>query len=226
MNKSHSEHESHSHGGCCGHSHSEHESHSHGGCGCGCDHNREIGKSEIKATLTKLASSLVVFISAILLQRGFLPVDAPPYAFVGLFFLAYFLCAFEIFKKAVTGLATGHFLDENALMSVASVAAIFLGEIEEGFAVLFLYNLGEFLQDLSVSRSRKNIAQLMDGRPDVASVKRNEQLETIPAEEVKVGEIFVVKPGGKIPLDGKILSGESFVDERSITGESVPKKKV
>ena len=113
--------------------------------------------------------------------------------------------------------------DENFLMSLSTVGAFIIGEYPEAVAVMLFYQVGEFFQEMSVKRSRKSIADLMDIRPDAATVSRNGELTVVSPETVAVGEVIIVKPGEKIPLDGVILEGESMLDTKALTGESVPR---
>ena len=113
--------------------------------------------------------------------------------------------------------------DEHFLMSVSTIGAFVIGEYPEAVAVMLFYQVGEFFQSLAVKRSRKSISDLMDIRPDCATVRRNGELITISPESVAIGEIIIVKPGEKIPLDGVVLDGDSMLDTRALTGESVPR---
>ena len=115
------------------------------------------------------------------------------------------------------------FFVEGFLMSVSTIGAFVIGEYPEAVAVMLFYQVGEFFQSLAVERSRKSISDLMDIRPDCATVRRNGELITISPESVAIGEIIIVKPGEKIPLDGVVLDGDSMLDTRALTGESVPR---
>ncbi|MBR4291393.1 MAG: cadmium-translocating P-type ATPase [Oscillospiraceae bacterium] len=136
---------------------------------------------------------------------------------------AYGILGYDVVGSAVRNLVKGHVFDENFLMSLSSIGAFCIGEYPEAVAVMLFYQVGEFFQDLAVHRSRKSISQLMDIRPDTATVKRNGTLLTVSPEDVAEGEWIVVKPGEKIPLDGVVLLGDSMVDTRALTGESVPR---
>ncbi|MBQ9996094.1 MAG: cadmium-translocating P-type ATPase, partial [Clostridia bacterium] len=129
----------------------------------------------------------------------------------------------DVVLSALRGIARGHVFDENFLMSLSSVCAFAIGEAPEAVAVMLFYQIGEFCQDMAVDRSRRSISALMDIRPDAAVVLRNGEWITVPPEEVFVGETILVKPGEKIPLDGVVLEGESMLDTRALTGESVPR---
>ena len=140
-----------------------------------------------------------------------------------LFIPAYLVAGGDVVLEAVHGILNGQLFDENFLMFLATVGAFFVGEYHEAVAVMLFFQVGELFQNIAVHRSRKNIAALMDIRPDSANVLRNGVTEEVFPEEVAVGEIIVVKPGERIPLDGTVLSGSSFADTSALTGESVPR---
>ena len=140
-----------------------------------------------------------------------------------LYIVAYVILGYDVVLGAVKNIIKGRVFDENFLMSLSSIGAFFIGEYPEAVAVMLFYQVGEFFQDLAVQRSRKSISDLMDIRPETASVKRNREWLTVSPENVAVGEWILVKPGEKIPLDGVVLMGDSMVDTRALTGESVPK---
>ena len=146
-------------------------------------------------------------------------------AVVGLciYIAAYLILGYDVVLGALRNIVKGHVFDENFLMSLSSVGAFFIGEYPEAVAVMLFYQVGEFFQDLAVQRSRKSISDLMDIRSDTATVKRNGQWISVSPESVAEGEWILVKPGEKIPLDGVVLLGNSMVDTRALTGESVPK---
>ena len=140
-----------------------------------------------------------------------------------LFALSYLIVGLEILWKAIRNILRGKVFDENFLMAIASVGAFAIGEYSEGTAVMLFYQVGELFQDYAVDKSRKSIASLMDIRPDVAFVKRDGKIEKVSPEEVKIGETIVVKPGEKVPLDGKVIEGTSMLDTSALTGESIPR---
>ena len=141
-----------------------------------------------------------------------------------LYLIPYLLIGYDILKKAVRGIWNREIFDENFLMAVATVGALLLGEYLEAAAVMLFYQIGELFQSVAVGRSRKNIADLMDIRPDYANVENEEgQWEETDPEEIPVGTIILVRPGEKIPLDGCIVEGESCLNTAALTGESVPK---
>uniref|UniRef100_UPI003AF19062 heavy metal translocating P-type ATPase n=1 Tax=Candidatus Allofournierella excrementavium TaxID=2838591 RepID=UPI003AF19062 len=137
--------------------------------------------------------------------------------------VAYVILGWDVVWQAVKNITRGQVFDEHFLMSVSTIGAFAIGEYPEAVAVMLFYQVGEFFQSLAVKRSRKSISDLMDIRPDSATVKRNGVLQVVSPESVAVGEIIVVKPGEKIPLDGIVVDGESMLDTKALTGESVPK---
>ena len=141
-----------------------------------------------------------------------------------IFIVSYIIVGFEILKKAIRNICRGKVFDENFLMAVATLGAFGIGEYPEAVAVMLFYQIGELFQSYAVDKSRKSISSLMDIRPDYASIDKNGKLEKVNPEEVKIGEIIVVKPGEKIPLDGKVVEGKSTLDTKALTGESLPKE--
>lgn len=141
-----------------------------------------------------------------------------------IFLISYLLVGIKILKKAIKNILRGKVFDENFLMSLATVGAFAVGEFPEAAMVMILYQIGELFQDYAVNKSRKSIASLMDIRPDYANVYREDKIEKVNPSEVAIGEIIVVKPGEKIPLDGTVVEGTSMLDTSALTGESVPRK--
>ena len=137
--------------------------------------------------------------------------------------VSYVILGGDVVWQAVRNISKGRVFDEHFLMSVSTIGAFVIGEYPEAVAVMLFYQVGEFFQSLAVKRSRKSISDLMDIRPDSATVRRNGELITISPENVSIGEIIIVKPGEKIPLDGVVLDGDSMLDTRALTGESVPR---
>lgn len=136
--------------------------------------------------------------------------------------LIYFAAGHYILKKALNNLKKGQWMDEIFLMTVASLGAFFLGEYHEAIAVVLFYEIGEFFQDYAVKKSRKSITELMDVRPVYANLKTGDTYKKINPTEVKVGDVLIIMPGEKIPVDGIVVKGESSIDKRAMTGESVP----
>lgn len=142
---------------------------------------------------------------------------------LGAFLLPYLLVGGDILLRAVHNLKNGQWLDENFLMTIATIGAFLVGEYPEGAAVMLFYQVGELFQNYAVHRSRKSIAQLMDIRPDHANIKKDGELLEVDPEEVEVGQIIWVRPGERIPMDGVVTEGESLVDTSALTGEPVPR---
>ncbi len=141
-----------------------------------------------------------------------------------LFFISYVLVGGEVVLKAFRNILRGQVFDENFLMTIATVGAFIVGEFAEGVAVMLFYQAGEFMQDLAVNRSRRSIAELMDIRPDYANLKVGEDTKKVSPEEVEIGDLIIVKPGEKVPLDGEVVEGSSMLDTSALTGESVPRE--
>ena len=147
----------------------------------------------------------------------------PTLAELAFLIVAYAILGWDVVWQAVKNITRGQVFDEHFLMSVSTIGAFAIGEYPEAVAVMLFYQVGEFFQSLAVKRSRKSISDLMDICPDSATVKRNGVLQVVSPESVAVGEIIVVKPGEKIPLDGIVVDGESMLDTKALTGESVPR---
>jgi Cd2+/Zn2+-exporting ATPase len=141
-----------------------------------------------------------------------------------LYLISYALVGGEVVLGALKNISRGQVFDENFLMSIATIGAFAIGEYPEGVAVMLFYQIGEMFQDMAVNRSRKSISALMDIRPDFANLKVNDDIKKVDPEEVRIGDIIVVKPGEKVPLDGKVIEGNSMVDTAALTGESVPRE--
>ena len=141
-----------------------------------------------------------------------------------IFIIAYLIVGLEILKKALRNITRGKVFDENFLMSVATIGAFAIGEFPEAVAVMLFYQVGELFQSYAVDKSRKSISNLMNIRPDFANVEREEKIEKVDPDEVKIGEIIVVKPGEKVPLDGIVVEGKTSLDTKALTGESLPRE--
>ena len=141
-----------------------------------------------------------------------------------LFMVPYLVIGYDILKKAGKGILNKQVFDENFLMAVATVGAIALGDYKEGVAVMLFYQIGELFQSYAVGKSRRNISELMDIRPDYANIERDGQLEKVDPDEVEIGSIIVVQPGEKVPIDGIVVEGKSTLNTSALTGESVPRE--
>lgn len=174
-----------------------------------------------KSTIARLALGAAVYAAGIVLTYFFPYVNG--YITLGVLVLAYIILGADVVMRALKNILKGRVFDENFLMTISTVGAFAIGEYPEAVAVMLFYQIGELFQDMAVRRSRKSISSLMDIRPDSANVKRNGAWISVSPQEVAVGEIIVVKPGEKIPLDGVVIDGESMLDTRALTGESVPR---
>ena len=141
-----------------------------------------------------------------------------------LFMIPYLVIGYDILKKAVKGILNRQVFDENFLMAVATVGAIVLGNYTEGVAVMLFYQIGELFQSYAVGKSRRNISELMDIRPDYANIERDGKLEKVDPDEVEIGSVIVVQPGEKIPIDGVVTEGKTTLNTSALTGESLPRE--
>lgn len=176
--------------------------------------DEEEGHSKIE--LVKIIVSAILFVIGIIFEFG-------KTTELVIFLSSYIIIGYEIIFKAIKNIFKGDVFDENFLMTIATIGAFGIGEFHEAVAVMLLYNVGEFLQDKAVEKSRKSITKLMDIRPDYANLKTEGGINKVSPSEICVGDEIIVKPGEKIPLDGIILEGESLIDTSALTGESVPR---
>ncbi|MBP3475302.1 MAG: cadmium-translocating P-type ATPase [Lachnospiraceae bacterium] len=165
----------------------------------------------------------IIIAAVLVVALHFVPVENP-YIRLVLFLIPYFIIGYDILKKAIFGIIHGEVFDENFLMAVATVGAIILGEYVEGVAVMLFYQIGELFQSYAVGKSRRNISQLMDIRPDYANIEVDGKLEQIDPDEVAIGTIITVQPGEKVPLDGVVVSGAASLNTSALTGESLPRE--
>ena len=177
---------------------------------------------KLKKRLKRIIIGAAFFAAAVLIVN-FAP-GLPWYVLLAVFLTAYVIVGGDVVKRAVGNIGKGQVFDENFLMTIATVGAFFVGEYPEAVAVMLFYQVGELFQSYAVNRSRKNITELMDIRPDFANVRRDGVEEQVDPDEVAVGETIVVKPGERIPLDGVITKGNSSLDTMALTGESVPRE--
>lgn len=184
------------------------------------DEKTAVYNDEDKKRTIRLAVGAVVYAIGMALTVF---AKLPTLAELAFLIVAYVILGWDVVWQAVKNITRGQVFDEHFLMSVSTIGAFAIGEYPEAVAVMLFYQVGEFFQSLAVKRSRKSISDLMDIRPDSATVKRNGVLQVVSPESVAVGEIIVVKPGEKIPLDGIVVDGESMLDTKALTGESVPK---
>lgn len=171
----------------------------------------------------KQKKMLVRIIISLVLVVVFSQLPVEGYLRSGLFMIPYLIIGYDILKKAFKGIRNKQVFDENFLMAVATIGAILLGDYTEGTAVMLFYQIGELFQSYAVGRSRRNISELMDIRPDYANVENNGELEQVDPDEVAIGTIIIVQPGEKVPIDGVITEGTSTLNTSALTGESLPR---
>ena len=175
-----------------------------------------MNKKQKKMLTRIIAAFLLLIILSLLPVTGFLR--------FGLYLIPYLVIGYDILKKAFKGIRNRQVFDENFLMAAATVGAILLGDYQEGTAVMLFYQIGELFQSYAVGKSRRNISELMDIRPDYANVEKDGALEQVDPDEVEVGTLIVVQPGEKIPIDGVIVEGASTLNTSALTGESLPRE--
>ena len=181
---------------------------------------KESPLEENKKDLIAIAAGAVLFIAGEVLER-----TAPDSVIsMVLFVAAYVILGFEIVWTAVKNLTKGHVFDENFLMSVATLAAFAIGDFAEAVGVMLFYRVGEVFEDIAVSRSRSQIMETVDLRPETVSLVQGDSVKDIPAGKAKIGDVILVRPGDRIPLDGKVIEGQSQIDTSPVTGEPVPVK--
>ncbi len=163
----------------------------------------------------------IIIAAIMIIALGFIPVTG--WLRFVLYMIPYLIIGYDILKKAVKGIINRQVFDENFLMAVATVGAIALGGYTESVAVMLFYQIGELFQSYAVGKSRRNISDLMDIRPDYANIEENEKLKKVDPDEVSIGTVIVVMPGEKIPLDGVVTEGSTMLNTSALTGESVPR---
>ena len=163
----------------------------------------------------------IIIASALIIVLSLLPVDG--YLEFALYMIPYLVIGYDILKKAFKGIRNKQVFDENFLMAVATIGAILLRDYKEGTAVMLFYQIGELFQSYAVGKSRRNISELMDIRPDYANIEKDGKLEKVDPDEVEIGSVIVVQPGEKVPIDGVILEGTTTLNTSALTGESLPR---
>ena len=204
-------HHEHGHECSCGHHEHDHK------CACGHHHGHEHVHDE-KAEKKQLFYGIWCFVVGLLLRQ----VDALSAVSFACFIAAYFTLGREVLTNAWKNLTKGHVMDENFLMSIATIGAFLIGELPEAVGVMLFYRVGEYFEHKAVERSRKQIMEAVDLRPEIVHLLDGETVRDIPAEEARAGDLLLVRPGDRIPLDGTVVSGESRIDTAPITGEPVP----
>lgn len=173
----------------------------------------------MKKELLRIIISALLFINALILKY----LDLTTISILS-FLLSYIIVGYDVLFKAVRNIIRGKVFDENFLMSLATIGAVFVGEYPEAVGVMLFYQIGELFQDYAVNKSRKSISELMDIRPDYANIKKEDKIEKVDPYDVNVGDIIIVSAGEKIPLDGIIIDGSSMLDTSALTGESMPRE--
>jgi len=163
----------------------------------------------------------IIIAFALIVVLSLLPVDG--YLEFALYMIPYLVIGYDILKKAFKGICNKQVFDENFLMAVATIGAILLRDYKEGTAVMLFYQIGELFQSYAVGKSRRNISELMDIRPDYANIEKDGKLEKVDPDEVEIGSVIVVQPGEKVPLDGVIVEGSTTLNTSALTGESLPR---
>ena len=181
------------------------------------DHEHEEEEENLKAEVVKLVIALIIFAIA------FFKI-VPEKIATWLFVAAYILSGYEVLLKSIKNIFRGEVFDENFLMSIATLGAFAINKPGEAAAVMIFYNVGELFEDYAVGKSKKSIIQLMNIKPKIANLKKGNEIKVVEPEELKVGDIIVVKAGEKIPVDGVIVNGETTINTSALTGESVPRK--
>ncbi|MBD7968834.1 cadmium-translocating P-type ATPase [Paenibacillus sp. Sa2BVA9] len=200
------------------HAHDHHgHDHNHGEAGGHEGHNHDHSSAKMRKVAVRLGAGTVLAVLAALL-----PMDS--WAEIALFVLAYLLIGGDVLWQAVRNIARGQVFDEFFLMSIATLGAFAIREYPEAVAVMLFYQIGEMFQSLAVNRSRKSIQSLMNIRPDYANVETDQGTRKISPEQVEIGNIIIVKPGERVPLDGIVISGNSMLDTSALTGESLPRE--
>ena len=174
-------------------------------------------KIKVNENIIKIIISVILFVLALFFQ------DYRTIYFI-LLVCSYLIVSYKIFVDAVKKLVKGNVFDENTLMIIATISAFIIGEYPEAVMVMLLFEFGEYLSDLAVDNSKESIIKLMDLRSDYVNLKKGEKIEKVDIKEVHIDDVFVVKPGEKVPLDGIVLDGKTFADTASLTGESVPRE--
>lgn len=219
--------------GCCGshdHSHSHSET-----CSCGTHEHNSVNTSSVKSSSQKQTKKQSVLTGMNLTKLipiilgtviGFASLSILPVGRIQLIglLIGYLILSYEVLFTAIRNIAHGKIFDENFLMSIATIGALIIGDYPEALAVMILYQIGEFFQDMAVDKSRKHLADAMNIKAEFANIKTENGIQTVSPEDVVIGDIILVKPSERVPLDGIVLEGTSFVDTSSLTGESVPRK--
>ena len=203
--------------------HGEHDHH-HCDCHGGHEHHHEEGN--LKSKLIQIAATVILLVVAVFIEKEY---DLATWQLLLVYLVPYLLVGHETLAEAVEGIAKGDMFNEDFLMAIATIGALCIGffpgsetEFPEAVFVMLFFQIGELFEGYAEGKSRDSISHLMNIRPDVANVERNGKVELVSPEEVEVGEIIVIKPGEKVPLDGVVIEGNSALNTIALTGESMP----
>ena len=172
----------------------------------------------MKKEVTKVVIALILFLISLIIPFENAWIN------IGIYIISYLIVGLDVLIEAIKNIFKGEVFDENFLMTIATIGAFAIGEYPEAVAVMLFYQVGEMFQSYAVDKSRKSIASLMDIRPDFANIKKNGSIEKVSPDKINIGDIIIVKPGEKVPLDGTIVDGNSMLDTSALTGESVPRE--
>ena len=220
----HDHHYEHHHDDCCEHEHH----HDNCGCscscscGCGCGHEHHHDEEDIKKGILRIIAGVIALGCAIFTGKV---VGEASYVSIGLYIVAYLIFGYDVVINAVKSIVKGRALDEHFLMAFATICAFCLGEFVEAVSVMLFYQIGEFLQETIVNKSRNSIKSLMEMKVDAVNVLVNGEIQVKEPEEINAGDTIVVKPGEKVSIDGTIIKGETTLDMVALTGESLPVEK-
>lgn len=218
----HEHHHEHHHNDCCEHEHHHDNCGCSCSCGCGCGHEHHHDEEDIKKGILRIIAGVIALGCAIFTGKV---VGEASYVSIGLYIVAYLIFGYDVVINAVKSIVKGRALDEHFLMAFATICAFCLGEFVEAVSVMLFYQIGEFLQETIVNKSRNSIKSLMEMKVDAVNVLVNDEIQVKEPEEINAGDTIVVKPGEKIAIDGTIIKGETTLDMVALTGESLPVEK-
>ncbi|MDO4545733.1 MAG: heavy metal translocating P-type ATPase [Bacillota bacterium] len=209
----------------CGHDHHhhDHDHDHHHGVSCGCGHDHIHHGSSIRKDLIAIGMGALLFAVGLILEHSIYNTLA---VILPIFLVGYLILGWEVIWTALKNISRGQIFDENFLMSIATIAAFGIGDFAEGMGVMLFYRIGELFEHIAVEKSRTQIMDAVDMRPETVNLADGDTFRIIPAEDAKPGDILIVRPGDRIPLDGIVIDGESRIDTSPVTGEPVPVKAV
>ena len=204
-----------------------HGEHDHHHCGCHGEHEHHHEEGNLKSKLIQIAATVILLVVAVFIEKEY---DLATWQLLLVYLVPYLLVGHETLAEAAEGIAKGDMFNEDFLMAIATIGALCIGffpgsetEFPEAVFVMLFFQIGELFEGYAEGKSRDSISHLMNIRPDVANVERNEKVDLVSPEEVEVGEIIVIKPGEKVPLDGVVIEGNSALNTIALTGESMPR---